>query len=419
MTIADLAPDVPPPQPPEPTAVPPADSLAQLARLSGCPADRIGGYVALGLLDGSDLCLADTTAIRLIDSLESAGLPAAALAQAVRDGQFSFRFARSMVAQPTAMSGRTYRQVLAELELDEGIASAVFAAAGLPFIDLDRQVRADDLAFLSILSRAVAAGLRPTALVRASRVFGHALRRIAEAQRDLFRAEVEEPLMASGLPIGAMLDATSHLRPALQSLGFDAVQVLLHRILEDLVFENIAIRLHATLADLGLMAPNGERLGVVGFADMSGFTQFVAEAGDRQGADMAARLEEVVAGILDRSAGRVIKAMGDGLLVHFHRPAAAVPVASAIVEKAAAAGLLPVHVGLAAGTVLFRDGDIFGATVNRAARLAGQANPGCVLVDDTVRRLNGEAGGAWETVNLGPLKGLAEIPAFRWMPSKG
>ncbi|MCA8932070.1 MAG: adenylate/guanylate cyclase domain-containing protein, partial [Rhodospirillaceae bacterium] len=165
-----------------------------------------------------------------------------------------------------------------------------------------------------------------------------------------------------------------------------------------------------------LMAPNGERLGVVGFADMSGFTQFVAAAGDLQGADMAARLEEVVAGTLDRSAGRIIKAMGDGLLIHFPRAEAAVPAAVAIVDAARAAGLLPVHVGLAAGTVLFRDGDIFGATVNRAARLAGQANPGCVLVDEAVRGLSGGSGGQWETVHLGPLKGLAEIPAFRWMP---
>ena len=281
MTTTDFAPDDPPAAPLAPPleppaddtpGVPPVDAIAQLARLSGCSADRIGGYVALGLLDGGDLRLADTTAIRLIDSLESAGLPAAVLAEAVRTGVLSFRFARTMVAQPTAMAGRTYRQVLAELEMDEGVASAVFGAAGLPFLDLDRQARADDLAFLSIVSRAAASGIRPAALVRAARVFGHALRRMAEAQRDLFRAEVEEPLIAGGMPIGAMLDETSHLRPALQSLGFDAAQVLLHRILEDLVFENIAVRLHATLASLGLMAPNGERLGVVGFADMSGFT---------------------------------------------------------------------------------------------------------------------------------------------------
>ena len=47
-----------------------------------------------------------------------------------------------------------------------------------------------------------------------------------------------------------------------------------------------------------------------------------------------------------------------------------------------AAGLPPAHAGIAAGLVVVRDGDVYGQTVNLAARLAGQAGPGQVVVDE-------------------------------------
>ena len=38
-------------------------------------------------------------------------------------------------------------------------------------------------------------------------------------------------------------------------------------------------------------------------------------------------------------------------------------------------GLPPVHAGIRAGSVVWRRGDVFGATVNDAARLADSAGP--------------------------------------------
>ena len=56
---------------------------------------------------------------------------------------------------------------------------------------------------------------------------------------------------------------------------------------------------------------------------------------------------------------------------------------SRLVESAEKAGLLPVRVGLATGQVVPRDGDIFGQTVNLAARISSVANPAQVVVSES------------------------------------
>jgi adenylate cyclase len=40
------------------------------------------------------------------------------------------------------------------------------------------------------------------------------------------------------------------------------------------------------------------------------------------------------------------------------------------------------HAGIAAGRVVDRDGDVFGQTVNLAARIASEAGPGEVVVEE-------------------------------------
>jgi adenylate cyclase len=48
-------------------------------------------------------------------------------------------------------------------------------------------------------------------------------------------------------------------------------------------------------------------------------------------------------------------------------------------ERAPAAGLPPTHIGVQAGPVVFRDGDVYGRTVNIASRIADKAEAGEVL----------------------------------------
>jgi adenylate cyclase len=77
------------------------------------------------------------------------------------------------------------------------------------------------------------------------------------------------------------------------------------------------------------------------------------------------------------------------------------------VQKAPAAGLPPAHVGIHAGPIVVQDGDYFGRTVNLAARIAGQAGAGQVLVTDEVVAAADSDGIRFEALGPVPLKGFA------------
>jgi class 3 adenylate cyclase len=98
----------------------------------------------------------------------------------------------------------------------------------------------------------------------------------------------------------------------------------------------------------------------------------------------------------------------------FRRPGQAVVAALEMVERTPQAGLPPAHVGLHAGPVVFQDGDYFGRTVNLAARIAGHAGPGQVLVSDQVVAECADGQVAFEPIGPVPLKGVTDpVPLHR------
>jgi adenylate cyclase len=80
------------------------------------------------------------------------------------------------------------------------------------------------------------------------------------------------------------------------------------------------------------------------------------------------------------------------VMVHSREPAGAVRSALDLVEQLPGAGLPPAHVGVAAGPVVVQGGDYFGRTVNLAARIAGHAGAGQVLVSESVASSAAPAG---------------------------
>lgn len=68
----------------------------------------------------------------------------------------------------------------------------------------------------------------------------------------------------------------------------------------------------------------------------------------------------------------------------FREPDPAVTAAMEMVAEAPGRGLPPTHIGIHCGPVVFQDGDIYGSTVNVAARLSARAGPGEVLVSKPV-----------------------------------
>src|SRR5262249_51595627 len=94
-------------------------------------------------------------------------------------------------------------------------------------------------------------------------------------------------------------------------------------------------------------------------------------------------------------AGRRIKGLGDGVMVSFgstrHAVECALDIQRAITDysKANPNRRLRIRIGINTGEVVEEAGDIFGAAVNMAARVAGKAKGGQVLVSEVVRQLVG------------------------------
>ena len=108
-------------------------------------------------------------------------------------------------------------------------------------------------------------------------------------------------------------------------------------------------------------------------------------------------------------AGRPVKWLGDGVMVHFNDPGLGVVAALDMRDGVDHVGLPPAHVGIHAGPVLFQEGDYFGRTVNMAARIADYARPGEVLVTGEVVRAAEAAdarGVAFREIGPVELKGI-------------
>ncbi|MEZ5863879.1 MAG: hypothetical protein R3D25_07315 [Geminicoccaceae bacterium] len=128
-----------------------------------------------------------------------------------------------MIADAPALTGQTHGEALAALGLDADEAARVARAVGLPAAALDDPIREDDRELLAVIAGARQAGIGEVALLRLLRVFALGIRQIVEAQRDLFRENVEAPLLASGMSRRELLATTAPMRPRLQRLGYRAV----------------------------------------------------------------------------------------------------------------------------------------------------------------------------------------------------
>jgi adenylate cyclase len=137
------------------------------------------------------------------------------------------------------------------------------------------------------------------------------------------------------------------------------------------------------------------------FIDMAGFTALTEAQGDEDAADVATRFGELARKVLGRS-DRLIKTIGDAVFVSSSDPAAGVAFVERLFTVAAAEPAFPaLRAGLHHGEAVQREGDVFGAAVNLAARVAAEAHAGEVLGTDRV------AGAARDTgipvVELGEL----------------
>jgi len=136
-------------------------------------------------------------------------------------------------------------------------------------------------------------------------------------------------------------------------------------------------------------ASNAGAFRTVLFTDLVGHTEMMSRLGDERGRDVLREHERITRDVLKANGGTEVKTMGDGFMASFGSVTRAVECAIALQRAFAehAGESLKVRVGLNAGEPIEEDGDLFGATVILASRIAAKAEGGKILVADTVRGL--------------------------------
>jgi class 3 adenylate cyclase len=128
------------------------------------------------------------------------------------------------------------------------------------------------------------------------------------------------------------------------------------------------------------------------FTDIVGHTEMMQRLGDAKGRDLLREHERITRELLKAHGGAEVKTMGDGFMASFGSVTSAMDCAIAL-QRAFAAHTdsmpepLHVRVGLNAGEPIEEDGDLFGATVILASRIAAKAGADEILIPEPVRHL--------------------------------
>lgn len=118
---------------------------------------------------------------------------------------------------------------------------------------------------------------------------------------------------------------------------------------------------------------------VVIFVDIAGFTAFTETHGDHRAAELADRFATTAARVLGPG-DDMIKTLGDAVMITSSDPTAALAFLRRLHNETSRIDGFPLlRAGLCAGPVVKRRGDVFGSTVNSAARLAAVAKPGQIV----------------------------------------
>lgn len=160
-------------------------------------------------------------------------------------------------------------------------------------------------------------------------------------------------------------------------------------------------------ADLAVSTPL-----TVMFTDLEGFTRYTAEHGDEVAATLIADHQKVVGPIVRSRGGRIVKRLGDGLMLTFPSPESAVLAAVELVEAVQAP--LRMRAGLHVGAAVVTHDDLFGHIVNVAARITEEAKGGMVLASVEVREATGPVHGVtFGRARQARLKGVEPMSVCR------
>lgn len=227
--------------------------------------------------------------------------------------------------------------------------------------------------------------------------FGTSMRQVAKAIMEMMHKTLMRDLASKSPSEEDVNETIASLAGQLVEFGTPAIMGLL--------------RLHLVASVFESLESEGDERGVrtILFIDLVGFTSLAQRVDSGELSNVLSALEALSVSTALETGGRVVKFLGDGVMLSFHHPHEAIAAARKLVADHPA---LPVRrAGISTGAVLARQGDYFGPTVNLAARLAAAARPGEILADVVPDGIDSKPIGRVE------LKGFdAPVTAYRVSP---
>jgi adenylate cyclase len=248
----------------------------------------------------------------------------------------------------------------------------------------------------------------PAVYMQIARVYNQALGHVARTEVNLFRLHVERKLRTAGSGELAGLSAVHEAFAELLPLA-DPLLLGVHRRRIEHEFTQAAVREAERLTPAGML-PGAIEVTFL-FCDLKDFSAYADAHGDGAAADL---IERLAVAVTERGEhGNVVKALGDGFMLCYPEPGAAVADCAAIIERMRGAGAPGIHASVHHGVVLYREGDYFGQAVNLAARLLGLAGRDELLASEAVARATATQFD-WESRGNHDIRGFGEpVEVFR------
>ncbi len=218
------------------------------------------------------------------------------------------------------------------------------------------------------------------------------------------------------------LDVFSPLHPyhSLVSVGFVAIVVAGVRLFTsnaELSIELGEAESSRPLATGVTAAPSGPL--TILFTDMESSTALAQNLGDAAAQEVRRAHNDIVRSALSANDGSEIKHTGDGIMASFTTASSALDCAIAVQRGVAAHkdqhpdSPLGVYIGLNAGEPISEEEDLFGTSVDLAARICDHAQPGQILASNVVRELVAGKGFLFSDIGETELRGF-EDPVKLW-----
>jgi adenylate cyclase len=241
----------------------------------------------------------------------------------------------------------------------------------------------------------------PDVAVQAGRVYGRLLARIAQTELQLFRVFVVPRLRAEGRDPDETLRAARDAFEALLPLADPLIVGVHRRWLEHELAQEAAVT-----AEVDGQLPGAVDVTFL-FCDLKDFTAFADAEGDTAAVTAIDRFADNVT----RNRGpnfRFTKALGDGFMLAYSDPCAAVTAGALIIRSMHLPRMPRVHASVHRGVAIVREGDYFGASVNLAARLVNAAGRDELIATPSVVDSCGDRF-SWEPAGKKRVRGVAEL----------